>query len=151
MRVEIGVFFADSPLTEKDALQRYRAHGGEPSADLTIEPGPLITAFLTDLTGRYPRLGSLSEEDRATSPWSGDFDVSDRQVLITLGGSHCADAIDFIMELAERHGLVCFDPKTRSILTAPPGILIESQSDTAIGPLMFATLSLALVGLLWPH
>ena len=60
MRVEIGVFFADSPLTEKDALQRYRAHGSEPSPDTTVEPGPLITAFLTDLTGRYPRLGSLS-------------------------------------------------------------------------------------------
>lgn len=151
MRVEIGVFFADSPLTEKDALQRYRAHSGELGSDRAVEPDPHMTAFLTELTDRYPCLGSLSEEDRAMSPWSGDFDVSDGQVLIALGGSHCADAIDFILELAEQHGLVCFDPKTRSILTAPPGIFFENQSDRAIWPLMFATLSLALVGLLWPH
>jgi hypothetical protein len=68
-----------------------------------------------------------------------------------MGGNQCVDAVEFIMELAEQHGLVCFDPKTSSILTAPPGIHVEKQSDAAIWPLTLATLSLALVGLLWLH
>ena len=151
MRLEIGVFVTETPLTDKDALQRYRAHRGERNPDRSGEPAPGIAAFVTDLTDRYPRLESLPEEDRTESPWSGDFDVSDRQVVIAMGGSQCADAVDSIMELAEKHGLVCFDPKTRSVLTAPPGIHMDRQSDTAMWPLTLATLSLAIAGLLWLH
>ncbi|MDH3228542.1 MAG: hypothetical protein OEN55_02005 [Alphaproteobacteria bacterium] len=151
MRVEIGVFFAESPLSDKDALQRFRARRGERDPDRSIEPGPRIAAFLGELTDRYPRLDALPEGDRASSPWSGDFCVSEDQVLIALGSSQCADAVELILELAERHSLVCFDPKTRSILTAPSGIHMERQSDAAIWPLTLATLSLALVGLLWLH
>ena len=149
MRVEIGVFFTETPLTDKDALQRYRAHGGEPDPDRPM--GPCIDAFLTDLAARYPRLDALPEEDRTVSPWSGDFDISDGLVRIAMGGIQCADAVEFIMDLADQHGLVCFDPKTCSILTAPPGIHLDKQSDAAIWPLTLATLSLALVGLLWLH
>lgn len=149
MRVEIGVFFTETPLTDREALQRYRVHRGEPNPDRSSEPMPGMVGFVTDLTDRYPRLESLPDEDRANSPWSGDFDVSDGHVLIAMGGSQCADAVEFILELAEKHDLVCFDPKTRSILTAPPGIHVEKQLDTAIWPLTLATLSLALVGLLW--
>lgn len=146
MYVEIGVFFAETPLTDKDALQRYH---GERKHIGPSEPATEIAAFMTELTDRYPRLESLPDEERMASPWSGDFDVSDDQVRIAMGGHQCPDAVEFIMELAEKHGLVCFDPKTRSILTAPPGIHLERQSDTAIWPLTLATLSLALVGLLW--
>lgn len=149
MRLEIGVFVTETPLTDKDALQRYRAHHGERNPDRSSEPAPGIAAFMTDLTDLYPRLESLPEEERTESPWSDDFDVSDGQVLIAMGGSQCVDAVEFIMELAEKHGLVCFDPKTCSILTAPPGIHMEKQSDRAMWPLTLATLSLAIVGLLW--
>ncbi len=149
MRLEIGVFVAETPLTDKDALQRFCAQRSDRSPDRSSEPAPGIAAFMTDLTDRYPRLESLPEEGRMESPWSGDFDVCDGQVLIAMGGSQCGDAVEFIMELAEKHGLVCFDPKTCSILTAPPGIHMEKQSDTAMWPLTLATLSLAIFGLLW--
>ncbi len=151
MRVEIGVFFTDSPLTDMEALQRYRAHGGEPAATCADRPAPCLDAFLNELTDRYPRLDSLPTEDRAKSPWTGEFDVRPDQALIALGGSECADAVELVLELAEKHGLVCFDPKTRSILTAPPGIHVERPAETAIWPLTLATLSLALVSVLWLH
>ncbi len=151
MRVVIGVFFADSPLTDNDALQRYRAHGGASDAGQAGTPGPRLAAFLTELTERYPRFESLSEDDRATSPWIEEFDICGEQVVIALAGSECPNAVEFILELADAHGLVCFDPKTRSILTAPPGIHVERQAETAIWPLTLATLSLALISVLWLH
>ena len=151
MRMEIDVFFTETPLTDGDALQRYLAHRGGRDPGRPNNPGLGLAAFVSDLTDRYPRLESLPDEERTESPWADDFDIREEQVLIAVGGTHCADAVEFILELAEKHGLVCFDPKTRSILTAPPGLHTEKQSDRAIWPLMHATLSLALVGLLWLH
>jgi hypothetical protein len=149
MPVEISVFFTETPLTDSDALQKFRAPSGERNPDRSSDTVSVMADFMADLTDRYPHLDSLPEEDRTNSPWSGDINVSDGQVLIAVGGSQCADVVEFIMELAEKHALVCFDPKTCSILTAPPGIHLEKQSDMAIWPLTLATLSLALVGLLW--
>lgn len=151
MRVEIGIFFADAPLTDMDALNRYRAHCDGNDSGGPIDPGPHLVSFMSDLTARYPRLESLSDEERANSPWAGAFDAYGNQARITLSGRECANAVELILELADRHGLVCFDPQTRSILTAPPGLHVDQQADKAVWPLTLATLSLALVGVLWLH
>ena len=151
MCVEIGIFFADAPLTDQDALHRYRTHGGEPDLNGVTDPGPHLSPFLTDLTARYPRLESLPEARRPNSPWTGELKACGEQAQIALGGHECANALEFIMELAEKHGLVCFDPNTRSILAAPPGIHVEQQAGRAVWPLTLATLSLALVSVLWLH
>lgn len=148
MSVEIGVFYTQEPLTDEDALARYSAIRGKQDLDRCTEPDPHMTAFLTDLTSRFPRPGGLPESERANSPWSGDFDESGGHALFAMSGSHCDEAVECVMVLAEQHGLVCFDPGTRSILTAPPGIHIEKPASGAIWPLTLATLSLALVGLL---
>ena len=149
MRVEIGVFFTDAPVTDEDALHRYRAcRNGENQADA---PAPHLDPFLGDLTDRYPTLESLSEDERQQSPWARDFNRNGDQLIIAVNGRECAEAVDLIMQLADRHGLVCFDPRTRSILTAPAGYHLEDPSGTAVWPLVVATLSLALIGVLLPH
>jgi hypothetical protein len=107
-----------------------------------------LAAFLAELTERYPRLETLPEPERKDSPWNGDISETNGHAVIAMGGSHCAEAVEFIMELADKHGLVCFDPKTRSILTAPPGVHLEGPSGAAIWPLTMLTLMLALAGLL---
>ncbi|UCH75487.1 MAG: hypothetical protein JSU82_06525 [Rhodospirillales bacterium] len=152
MRVEIGVFFAEGPLTEEDALRRHRAC----CAGIAAEPeepvsAPHLDPFLDDLTERYPALDSLTADQREQSPWARRFDVNGDQAVITLNGRKCAEAVDLIMNLAERHGLVCFDPGTRSILSAPPGVQVEDPAGRAVWPLVLATLSLALIGVLLPH
>ena len=190
MRLEIDVFFADTPLTDKDASEIYDAccrkrnssheTGADPGAERIVidrpcdqlrepalhhkdradspdrwiaegdsnQPGSALVAFMADLTDRYPRLETLPDAEREESPWSGSIGETNGHALIAMGGSHCAEAVEYIMELADKHGLVCFDPKTHSILTAPPGVHLETQSGSAIWPLTMLTLLLALAGLL---
>ena len=151
MRLEIDVFFADTPLTDKDALERYDACCSGPTSNGDTESAPPLATFMAELTDRYPRLETLPEAEREDSPWSGDISETNGHALLAMSGSHCADAVEYIMELADKHGLVCFDPKTRSILTAPPGMHLEGRSGSAIWPLTAMTLLLALAGVLLLH
>lgn len=77
-----------------------------------------------------------------------DRDASERHDACCCRQAPCGEAVEYVMELADKHGLVCFDPKTRSILTAPPGMHLEGQPGAAIWPLTMLTLWLALAGLL---
>lgn len=148
MRVEICVIYTRTPLTDDDALERYSAVRGVKDLDRCIEPDPHIAAFLAELTDRYPRPGTLPQAEQEDSPWCADFNDSGGDTLLAMGGSHCADAVEYILDLAERHEIVCFDPETRSILAAPPGIHLETPQGGAIWPLTLITLTLALAGLL---
>ena len=70
-----------------------------------------VYAFLTDLTRRYPEPDELADEEIETCPWACALEVSGESVIMGLLPHRYAEVFPLIIELADKYGLVCFDPQ----------------------------------------
>ena len=105
------------PTTAEDAARKY--------AELTtLEPAvlqrhPRAVAFHRELTARYPELADVPVDELDSCPWSTTLTVAGDGVVMSMSWS-CADAVvTYIQELAQRHGLVLYDPQDGAAY--PPG------------------------------
>ncbi|MDA2807570.1 hypothetical protein [Nocardiopsis suaedae] len=137
MSFDLGVWRETRPLTSPHALRTYRWLCGDERAadvgreDLGIETDERVDAFRDDLLSEYPPLEGLAEADAEASPWSMTPEhVPGLFVITTMGFSDAPKAAPFIVELAETHGLVCFDPQAMRIhnpeeIVAPDGSRLD--------------------------
>ena len=103
-------------------MQRYIAYCELDDFGSYIEESPAIRSFLTELTAQYPQIDDVPEDELDSCPWSVSFDVSDGHVLMPIVWSRSEEMYPIIVELAKKHGLVCVDPQSETIVTAPLGI-----------------------------
>jgi hypothetical protein len=127
MSFDLGVFYTTRPHTDADAVKRYVAYCEEDDLSPYIEASPTVAAFLSELTAQYPQIDDVPEEELESCPWSVAFDVSEGHVLMPIVWSAAEKMYPIIAELAEKHGLVCVDPQSKTIVTAPPGIRVEPK------------------------
>ncbi len=128
MSYDLGVFYTEKPLTDEDAVARYVAYCEEQDLTPFIEPSPRIAAFLKELTDRYPQLHDMADEELENCPWHGSFDVSKGHVLMPITYFWAPDLSEVVVDLAAKHGLVCVDPQSSEILTAPPALLAGKEA-----------------------
>jgi hypothetical protein len=127
MSFDLGVFYTTKPHTDAEAVKRYIAYCEEEDLSQYIEPSQNVAAFLAELTRQYPQIDDVSEEELESCPWSIAFDVSEGHVLMPMVWSAAETMYPVIVELAEKHRLVCVDPQSKSIVTAPPGIKVQGR------------------------
>lgn len=72
-------------------------------------PDPRLLEFASELTARYPRLEDPTSPD--DSPWNMSPDVTPERVILCMSFSQSPQISPSILELADRHGLVCYDPQ----------------------------------------
>ena len=123
MSFDLGVFYTVRPLSDEEAVNRYVAYCEEGNLSPYIEPSDKISAFLKELTEQYPQIDDWLEEDIDNCPWSIEFDVSEGHILMPMVYSSAEAMYPLITSLAKKHGLVCIDPQSGKIVTAPLGIL----------------------------
>ncbi|MDH2424999.1 hypothetical protein [Sphaerisporangium sp. TRM90804] len=134
MSVDLGVWYARTPLTPEEAARKYvewRA-GAHPEA----EPAPEVSAFYDALTRAYP---DLPDADYETSPWATPLTVGDDFVVMSIVFPRAGEICRAVLELAERHGFVCFDPQAEQEEPdpAPPSpetVPAEPPEDAPAGP-----------------
>lgn len=110
-----------------------------------VPADPRALAFHRDLTARYPNLTDLPEAELETSPWAMNPSVVGEAVIMMMSWSAAEAALPDIHELAERHGLVLYDPRARAVhspsglrghwmpvLTACDGSRVENPDATQI-------------------
>jgi hypothetical protein len=127
MSLDLGVFYTVRPHTDEEALNRYISLCGASDRSACIEPSPNVGQFLTELTASYPQIDDVPEKELDACPWSCAFDASEGHVIMSMVSSKYEQAAFLIVQLAEKHGLVCFDPISGMILTAPDGIHIKRK------------------------
>ena len=127
MSFDLGVFYTTKPHTDAEALARYIAYCEENDLTPYIEPSPKIKAFVDELTAWHPQIDDTPEDQLDECPWSIAFDLSEGHVLMPMVGSKADEASKVIIELAKKHGLVCVDPQSAKIKTAPPGIHVQPK------------------------
>jgi hypothetical protein len=119
MSFDLGVFYTARPHTDVEAVRRYVAYCEEDDFTPYVEPSAAIEAFLKELTPELPQIDDWPEESIDDCPWSCAFDVSEGHVLMPMVWSAADTVPPKIVTLAEKHGLVCVDPQSGKILTAP--------------------------------
>ncbi|MEA5367787.1 hypothetical protein VA596_50210 [Amycolatopsis sp., V23-08] len=84
-----------------------------------LERHPRAVAFHRDLTARYPELADVPADELGSCPWATAMTVAGDGVVMSMSWS-CSDAVvEYIQELARRHGLVLYDPQDGTAY--PPG------------------------------
>lgn len=133
MSFDLGVWYEPGPVTARHAADVYdRLAKGE---DDVVAADKRNLAFHAELIARFPRLETLSDEDLGASPWSVSPDANDRRVILSMGWGRAADTARAVLELAERHQLVCFDPQTGRVHNLPrrgPGDRLEFPDGSVV-------------------
>ena len=113
MNFYLGVWRSEGPLSDKRAAEQYaRLLEGN---DLTQGFDPGIYAFCAQLARCYPELDSLSEDEQDSSPWASALEVSGCHAILAFRPERYRDAFPMVLQLADQHGLVCFDPQNRKV------------------------------------
>jgi hypothetical protein len=107
---DLAFWRADGPLTatEADEIYQVLAEGGG-----NVREHPAVDAFHTDLLARYPM--PTPGQDDHTSPWSV-LPWHTEECVITCSPFSEADGMrPVLLDLAQRHGLTCFDPQSSTV------------------------------------
>ncbi|MDT7796572.1 MAG: hypothetical protein QOI78_5 [Actinomycetota bacterium] len=84
-----------------------------------LQRHPRAVTFHRELTARYPELADVPADELDSCPWSTNLTVAGDGVVMSMSWS-CSDAVvEYIQELAQRHGLVLYDPQDGTAY--PPG------------------------------
>jgi translation elongation factor EF-Tu-like GTPase len=113
---DLAVWFPDRILSDEQALEQYHELCDE-NIDRFI-PYPSISNFYLELYEIHPEIDDVPEEkigDFDFSPWSVAHDVSDRHIRMSCVWSHADYVHDLIVNLAQKYGLVVFDPQLTKI------------------------------------
>ncbi len=128
MSYDLGVFYTERPHSNEDAGERYVALCSEKNKEPWVEPSPCVAAFCQELAARVP------DEADPAAPWAAWPPArSEGHVIFNMRMSEAGKTEPVIVELAEKHGLVCFNPQGGNIVTAPPGIHVTETEPTAEG------------------
>jgi len=112
MSYDLAVWFADRILSDEQALQQYHELCDENISDLT--PHPSIGNFYLELYKIYPEIDDVPDDklrDFDFSPWSVEYELSDRHLMLSCVWSHADSLHDLVLDLAKKHGLAVFDPQ----------------------------------------
>jgi hypothetical protein len=106
---DLAVWYEPAPITTARAAAVYEllCDGHDPG--LTENGG--LAAFYEDLIARFPLLSGLSDDEVDHAAWSMDPTITANAVVLSLSWQTAGTAQLDVRDLADRHGLVCYDPQ----------------------------------------
>jgi len=118
MSYDVAVWIGDRPADDADALRTYEELW-EKYENTEQDPDPKILAYIDDLTKRYPDLTELDDDHVEDSPWADGpltGNVMGPFFYFAMTYSGAEEALPFVAETADAHGLVAFDPQTTKLI-----------------------------------
>jgi hypothetical protein len=115
MSFDLAVWLCPIPITSDDAGIIYVALCKEYIIESLVKPSDSVARFISELTARYPQPDDLSGDEFDTCPWSCAFDFSECYCIMNIGWPFVDDIVPYVIELALRHNLVCYDPQNEFV------------------------------------
>ena len=116
MSYDLAIWFPSKMLSDQQALAQYhKLCNGDTNG---LIPHPSIGDFYVELYSVHPEIDDIPEDKQGDfdfSPWSVEHDVSDRHLIMSCVWSHADYIHDLVLNLAQKHGLVVFDPQLAKI------------------------------------
>jgi hypothetical protein len=85
-----------------------------------LESSPRVRRFVDELIARYPQIDDVPEDKVDECPWTIAFDQSEGHVIMCIAWSRAEEMKSIVHGLADKHGLVCYDPQADEVHN-PPG------------------------------
>lgn len=131
MSYTFAVWDGQKPESATAAVETLERLDQEYPSGSDVEPTEGIALFLRDLLARWP---DISDEAGEASPWADGplrGNASGPVLLIGVVYSQLQEATDFLVEMAQIHDLVLFDPQ-EDVVLSPPGVpaRVEQTSTT---------------------
>jgi hypothetical protein len=116
---DLAVWDGELPESDAAAEEVFQQLYRELVKDVEAQaPTPAITAYVEALLERWPDIGEDGGDD---SPWSDGpliGNASGPLVYFGMVFSMADEASSFAAELAQEHGLVCYDPQLEALRTS---------------------------------
>ena len=109
----LGVWRSDSAISAQDAAKRYAALAE--GQDVPSGFQEAVYAFCSELTRHYPSIDMVLEEELDSCPWACALEVTDYHVIMALLPDKYPTILPLVLQLADQHGLVCFDPQNAKV------------------------------------
>jgi hypothetical protein len=110
---KLAVWHSERAVSGKEAAELYIKLFEQQK--IPIEQHIDVYAFCNELDARYPEIDMVAEEALDACPWSCTHDRSGAHVIVSMLDEKNAEVMPLILELAEKYGLVCFDPQTNQL------------------------------------
>jgi hypothetical protein len=115
---DLGVWHSDKALSVDEARELYVKLCQQ--TWIPTEEHPAVQAFYEELCRAYPEVDTLPEDQLDDCPWSCAHDRSGLHVIITMSyGKKLSTVAKFVVDLAEQHGLLCYDPQGPNVYLPP--------------------------------
>ena len=122
MSYDLALWVGERPTSDEAAADEYErrmSYLEELDDEARLAPAsPRVQAFLEELLREFPPLGE--SEDDGDSPWAvgpEPGDVNGDLVYLNMTFAGAERAYDGVLEIARRHGLVCYDPQEERLVT----------------------------------
>ena len=108
MTFDVGVWHSEITVSSGEASHIYASlcRGERPGRG--VAPSPAVNAFYQELTGEWPEIESICKLNR-----------SDDHVALSCDWSKAEEVCLLIQHLAEKHGLLFFDPQSEEVYLPP--------------------------------
>ena len=110
---KLGVWNSQADLSDDEAAGLYfRLIDGKwtpPGFDAEVY------AFYSRLTGCYPEIDLVPENELDSCPWACAIELSGAHVILAIQPDQSESMLPLVLSLAEEHGLVCFDPQSAKV------------------------------------
>ena len=112
MSFDLGVWHSEMSVSSDEASRIYAALCRKERPSRALTASPAVRAFYQELMEVWPatRLGNTGP-----SPWSHAPHHSDDHVLLSCEWSRAEEVFLFVQGLAEKHGLIFFDPQSEEV------------------------------------
>lgn len=118
MSYDLYLWHGPQPVTAQQAMTI--CHQLARSQNDLVVPDAAVLTFHRELIKRFPPLETLGDDGIDDSPWTMSPDATAGRAILCMGLSRASKIGPFILELARRHRLVCFDPSTGVVHNPPP-------------------------------
>jgi hypothetical protein len=119
----LAIWKPDRRISAADAARQYSAFtGGSQATDLDgsaltfcFEFVESVYHFYCELVRHFPEVEMISDQDCESSPWACTLDLSEGHIIIALIEKRVAEVMPVILNLANVHGLTCYDPQAQKV------------------------------------
>src|SRR4051794_40351096 len=80
-----------------------------------VRPSIKISYFIDELNEIYPSIDECNDEELESCPWTVEHFIAEGAIILCIRWSMAEEIFKFIIELASKYNLSCYNPQDNNI------------------------------------